>query len=211
MKKNLSVIAIFAAAAASHASLLTVDGLVKNEYTSVNITYKGQNMDVYAGPMNASLDGGASFEAWCVDLDHIDTLPTSYDVTATSTAELEQGGRIAQILHAASKYVDSPTTGAAVQIAIWDVVANSDGQTNFKVNHLDSAIQTDVNLLLNANLTGYASTGTYLEATSHGAHGNANQNLVTISSNVAPVPEPTTMGVFAVGMIGSFLRKRRRA
>lgn len=207
--RNLKAIAILAgvvaASAASASDSLTVHSLTSGKYASVAINYFGNALNVYSGPQLASLNGGSTFDAYCVDLDHWNTLPSTYPVDVLSTNLLTNGQRIAYLYNTYATAVATSTQGAALQLAIWDVlVDNGDG---LSVGNLKSSVgggilsQANTYLASSVGQTGEAS---YLRATGHGSNCDRYQDLV---GPATPVPGPAA----ALPFLTSVLAVRRRA
>ena len=181
---------------------LTVHSLTAGKYAAVDVNYFGSNHLLYAGPQSASLDGGERFDAYCVDLTHWNSLPTVYPVNVLSTDLLTNGQRIAYLYETYAGTVTNATQGAALQLAIWDVLTDDgDGFTagNFK-SSTGGAILTQANtyLLDSVYMTGEVS---WLKAATHG-NGGQYQDLVGPA-----VPGPAAALPFAAWAIA--LRKRR--
>lgn len=203
--KCLPIIAAALAAGSVTASeTLTVQSLTAGKFSTVNLNYNGNSLNVYAGPQLVKLGSGPLFDAYCVDLDHWNTLPSSYPVDVLSTNLLTNGQRIAYLYNTYAQSVTNATMGAALQLAIWDVLVdggNGLGAGNLKSN-VSGGILSQANWYL-ASSAGQSSEASWLKATHHGAGGNQYQNLVGPA-----VPGPAAALPFLTSLVA--LRRRRR-
>jgi hypothetical protein len=186
------------------ADLFEAEAII-NKREAVTIGYKGSWFNVYSGPVSARINGGTSFDAYCVDLDHWGSLPARYEVTQSPINTLAYGSRAAYLYNTYAGLVNSKTKGAALQLAIWDVIAdNGDGLTNgqFMAKNLSSDVKNLANTLI-ADSAGKSGLATLFEAVDHGPNGKYNQNFM------GPVPEPATMAVLGIGA-AALLRRRRK-
>ena len=173
------IVAALAAGSASASETLTVQSLTAGKYSIINLSYYGNSFNVYSGPQLVQLDSGPLFDAYCVDLDHWNALPSSYPVDVLSTDLLTNGQRIAYLYNTYAATVTNSTMGAALQLAIWDVlIDNGDGlgSGNLK-STISGGILSQANsyIATSAGQVGYAS---WLKATGHGTHGDRYQDLV---------------------------------
>lgn len=203
--------ALLAGASSAHATLLDVDGLMNGEYGVVNVDYNGTSQNVYAGPFATHLDGGATFDSYCVDLSHDIGLPTNYQVAVTTTAYLTNGAWAARAYNKYHTLVDDSDSGVALQVALWTIVADN-GQFNsgpLSVGGLDQNAYNQVQAILADPLTGISSKAGYYVATDHGPNGNINQNLIGSVTNASAVPEPCSLAALGLGALGLIRRKRK--
>ncbi len=172
----------------------------------VHITYKGSSYNVLSGPMSAKYNGGPAFEAYCVDLDHWNTgNPSIYTVSPSPITNLTYGGRAAYLYNKYAASVDTKAKGAALQLAIWDVVTdNGDGLGNgqFKSSGLTTEVKNLANSYL-ADSAGKSGMAVLFSAVDHGVRCDKNQNFM------GPVPEPASLAAFGIG-IASLLRRRKK-
>ncbi|HMS54495.1 MAG TPA: PEP-CTERM sorting domain-containing protein [Fimbriimonadaceae bacterium] len=193
-------------AAVSRAALFTFHGLVSGKSQAVSINYAGNSMNVGAGLANVSLDGGPQFLGVCVDLDHWNGNGSSYQV---NVRPIEDRGpfatRAAWLFNDQASSVNSNMKGAALQLAVWDIVYdNGDGLDagSFK-SSASGSLLTQTNSYLAASFGNTSSNANWFQAVSHGNANNRNQNYM------GTVPEPSSIAVIAVGAF-ALLRRRRR-
>lgn len=192
-------------AAASQAALFTFHGLISGKGQSVSINYAGNTMNVGAGLANVSLDGGPQFWGVCVDLDHWNGNGASYQV---NVRPIEDRGafatKAAWVFNNYASAVDSNVKGAALQLAVWDIVYdNGDGLDAgaFK-SSASGSLLSQTNSLLAASHGNTSSNANWFQAVSHGNQNNRNQNYM------GTVPEPSSVVLVALGVLG-LLRRRK--
>jgi len=205
-------LALMAVGTTANASLLTVESLTPGKYGIVNIEFNNQSLNVYAGALQTRLDGGAAFDAYCVDLTHFDYLPANYEVSVDTTQSLTNGDRIGKLYNTYASQVHSGDSGAALQLAIWDVLVDGgDGLNtgNFKASGYSNDAFTQFSAMLADPLSGANPTASYYQAANH--DNNLNQNLIGPYQGSAPVPEPASMAVLGLGALGVLRRRKNRA
>lgn len=184
-----------------------------------HISYNGHNLNVWAGKMAGYVggtmgnplppnDGHFFGYVYCVDLDHMITLPTEYQVTESTTATINNGARVAWLFKNYSPVASSSGMAAALQLAIWEVlVDNGDGLNsgNFRYSGgLSSFAGNQAQNMLAASLNKSESSARVLRAT--GAYG---QTMIA-----PPVPEPTPVVLLGLGLgfsIAGLVLRRRSA
>ncbi len=208
MRILFSLLSVGAILSTASATTLYVDGLQSGKYDDVHIKYNGNDKHVNAGTFAARLDASAAFDAYCVDLDHTVSPPSSYAVNLLTQNSLSNGALVGRLYNMFSSSVDSSSKGAGLQMAIWDaIVDGGDGFAagNFIDNGTSGSILTKAsNYLTAATLSPLSPSSIYYyEALDH--PGGRNQNLV------GPVPEPGTMIALGMGLVGAFKRRAKRS
>jgi hypothetical protein len=198
MKIHLSLSLVAFLATGASATTLTLQGLALGSNAQMNVSGSGLfNGTVFAGPENASLDGGPSIRVFCADLAHLSNSNVT-SVTLVDTSTAGTNWQLAAKLY--NKY--SPTVGnntfdnAALQVAIWRAIFPSatitDGDT--------SGVSAAANILLASDLTGISDQATYYDM------GGANQSML---GGYQPVPEPASMAALGLGALGLLKRGKR--
>ncbi|RYG37181.1 PEP-CTERM sorting domain-containing protein [bacterium] len=211
--RSLAFLGLVSVSAAALAGDLSVAGMTPGKNHVINIAYFSSSIAVYAGPQSASYDGDA-FEGYCVDLDHAQYPPVTFDVTPTAADGFTTyGARVAQLVNQYGLGVSTADQGAALQLAIWDVLVDGgDGLAvgNFKASGLNTGTTAFFSSYLGDPLTGASSLATIYNPTSHGAGGNVYQALIGPGGDhiANAVPEPASM--IALGLGGMALIRRRR-
>jgi hypothetical protein len=183
---------------------------------SVNFSITGPSPtsgSASAGGFATTLNGGPSFETYCVDLyQHINfsdpaypeyTAPGTTHVFANSNAYTDLGR-----LYATAGVVNNSVTEAAFQIAVWEIAYETSGSYSLSGG--------------NATFSGgsAASSGALTLASSwlSSLTGGAHPSIAVIESSehqdviYAPVPEPETYALFLGGLAAvGFVARRRRA
>ena len=196
---------VFAGIASAEQGLFEIWGQ-PDKRQAVDIKYNGNNLSVFSGPVLARFKSGTTFDAYCVDLDHWGNLPGAYQVNTSPIHHIQYGERAAYLYNSFSGGVDSKVKGAALQMAIWDVVTdNGDGFDGgkFQGRNMSSEIKNLANSYLSQS-AGQGGLATLFAAVDHGYHGDKNQDFM------GPVPEPATMAVLGIGF-AALMRRRNRS
>lgn len=215
--QSLAVAALALGAAAAHADNLSFSGYA-NGYETVNIALSAPNAPVNlfagAGGFTASLNGGASFTSYCVDLyQYIGFGGAGFDDYSgvDGSAHLFQNTNAAADiakLFGENNVVDNSVAQAAFQIAVWEIAYETSGSYNLGAGAATfsggTAASSGALALATTWLNGLGSVNggpalTVLESAGH-------QDQV-----IAAVPEPSTYALMVAGLIGIGFTARRRA
>jgi hypothetical protein len=211
---NLSIAALaLAAITQAHADSLSFSGFAHGS-ESVNFSLTAPNSVVSgggsAGGLLASLNGGLSFETYCVDLyQHIGFGETYTDYTAPNTTHtFANGNAYADLgrLYATAGAITDSVHEAAFQIAVWEIAYETTGAYSLAAG---SATFSGGSAATSGALT--LASG-WLSALTNGAHpsiavleGRDHQDMI-----YAPVPEPESYALLAAGLAAvGFVAKRR--
>lgn len=208
-----------AGAGAAHAATIQVYDMNWSKAMSLYIMADGVEENAWAGAIRIRLDNTYNREAFCVDLFTNIYLNQTYNTTLWHADFIINGPRAAWLMNEVYPTISSPAQGAALQIAIWDIIHDSgDGLAAGRV-------QAATKNATPVNVTSLVQT--YL-AMSLGQSGDAwvYQNVVLNSNTPAqmlmspmtndggptPNPEPGTVVMMAGGLalVAVGLKRRRR-
>lgn len=199
----------------AHADSVLFTGFAHGSET-VNFSLTAPNIAVSgggsAGGIATSLNGGSSFETYCVDLyQHIAFGTTYTDYSAPNTTHTFQNtlayADLGRLYATAGAILDS-VHEAAFQIAVWEIAYETTGAYNLANG---SATFSGGSAASSGALT--LASG-WLSTLTNGAH----PSIAVLESRehqdmiYAPVPEPESWALLAGGLAAiSFVAKRRKA
>lgn len=202
---SVLVFATIAGGGSADAAMFNLGGMMSGKFQNVQITYGSRTLQVSAGAVKGRLNGGPTMDSYCVDLDHWGRAGDTYAVNIKPmNIQGPNGGRAAWLFNTYAAGVNSTAKGAALQLAIWDVIAdNGDG---FNAGSLKSSISGTVRTLAQSYILasqGHVGSANWLEATGHGRNNDKNQNFMA-------VPEPTSVAAIAIGVLSIFRARRKK-
>lgn len=155
---------------------------------------------------NSVPTGNFGFEAFCVEPDATISVGQTLTYTVAPNSSLPRADDIARLVGAYLGSSKSNADAAAIQWAIWEVVAETSSSTslsngNVKIGNADSTIRDLGNTYL-------ANMGSYDKAEFYYLRNDNHQDVIGFDPNQV-VPEPATAGLVALSSILLLRRKRK--
>lgn len=195
---------------------------------SVTINYMGSNNSTSAGVFeDATFNGGAIPDFWCIDLTHTVPYPPwslpGYTEAPFQSAPLTFTGTEVSNLETlffnnySGSLFTSPDNAAAFQLAIWDVLFDTDGNLSTYGGGVSSAfgvvsgsiagsVVSEAQGWITTAETGTQHPYTLTQLTSS----NGNQSFIYPGAPSVTVPEPTELALLGAGLVAMMFVTRRR-
>lgn len=188
------------------ADLLTYNGVALNETVTTHCRgLLADNMTVNAGQEKMQFRG-IDYLGYCVD---VNQYAGSADMTPVSALDVHNGQALAYLFSTYAPLVTTNAQAAALGVAIWEVVTETghtfDATSGYFYITGNSSIASAANTLLASIPTGNYGLPygpTVLQSSTA-------QDFVIDMGFSAPIPEPATMTLLAIGSAGMLIRRRR--
>ena len=181
----------------------------------VEISADGAVRNANAGVGILQVDGSSLVDVLCVNLFQGISLNQTYAAASISPTSYDSnGGAAAWLMQSFLPVVDTAVEGAALQLAIWDVI--HDGGDGFASGRIRSTGNTNASVLAMASqwiadAQGHSSNAAFVFTAAPGQR--AFQQQLYLAAGGQPtgdVPEPGTMAMLAIGTVGVLLGAWRR-
>ncbi len=195
-------------------------GLDWSRAMSIEIEAGGHVRNASAGVGIMRVNGSSLVDVLCVNLFQSITLYESYSAASVAPLSYDaDAGAAAWLMQTFLPIVDSAIEGAALQLAVWDVI--HDGGDGLDAGRIQSSAHTNASVLSLASLWVSASQGMTGDAAlvftaAPNACSFQQQMYLAVDrpSTGGDVPEPGTMAMLLIGCVGVFAgtwRKNRHA
>jgi PEP-CTERM motif len=215
MKKLILTAILGLTSSSLFATTIRHQGLDWNRAMGIEIEANGQVRNVNAGVGSVRVNGSALLDVFCVNLFQGITLYQSYSAASVAPAAYDSdGGAAAWLMQTLLPGLHSAVEGAALQLAIWDVI--HDGGDGFDAGLIQSSLHTNADVLSLAsgwvsNSRGMNGTAAFVFTAAPNARPFQQQMYLAIDCNPpSDVPEPGTTAMLAIGCLGVFVGSWRR-
>ena len=195
----------------TQAAQITLTGLGFGR-TDVAMEVNGNAGSHYAIQIYLTKNNAINYTAYCVDLFTSIGFSTYNTTTGLPSTLTPNGQRAAWVFDTYRSTVDTNQEGAAMQVALWDIIHDGgDGLSAgaIRLAPSESALQLIAGAMITASLGHTSNNATILYNFSMG-DGSKAQTLITTADALTPNPEPQTMAMMALGAALVWVGRRKR-
>jgi hypothetical protein len=210
---NTNRIAILATLAATllanvaTASTLNLIAPNTSRGTYLTMNYNGSDVSGFAGAIATSIDGSAIlYDMFCVDITTHSFLNNPYEAVGLPPATaINNGGRAAWLFDTFNSAAQTVTTGAALQLALWDVIEDNGDGFATGLFRSTASIPNDILVQAAAYITASAGHTSTNATVWQSVLGKGDRQEM-----MGQVPEPSTIGLLASGLALIGWKARRK-
>ncbi len=222
--KRPAALVLFALALANfeastlQAATLNITSVDWQRFAAVDLRVDGQDRQSYAGVIQATYDGGPSFDLFCIDLFTSISYGVwdSYTISPRSAFHEERAAWLYANVYTPAT-INTPELGAALQIAFWDIV--HDGGDGVDQGRIQRSASTSITLVNSWQQFLAASLGQTSQNASIYINSRGNtpaQSLIGLRQGgntpaAENVPEPGTFALLGGALVFGAWRARRAA
>lgn len=155
---------------------------------------------IYAGELTFNVSGGGTFNGFCIDLSTTLRSSGTYTPMETDGLDTDALGALFELYYSDSGMGQVNT--AAFQLAVWSIIYGSDS-VSLLTSTFGSSVATQAETYLRG-VNSFAGTSSYAFLVFDEA---GNQNMLTWTR----VPEPGTLALLGLGLLGAGAIRRRRS
>ena len=219
MKKLILTAILSLSSTSLFATNILHNGLDWTRGMSIEIKADNNVRNANAGVGLVTLDNATPLDVFCVNLFQGITLYQNYAATSVSPTVYDaDGGAAAWLMQTFLPTVDTAIEGAALQLAIWDVIHDSgDGFASGRIRSTGNTNAAVLSLAGQWVAASHGQSSANAQVFTAGPNQRAFQQQLyltgcALSGNCggSEVPEPGTLSMLALGGLGIFFGARRK-
>ena len=216
MKKLLLTAILSLTSSSLFATTIKHTGLDWTRAMGIEISADGAVRNASAGVGILQVNGTSLVDILCVNLFQGISVNQTYAAASVSPTSYDSdGGAAAWLMQSFLPIVDTAIEGAALQLAIWDVI--HDGGDGFASGRIRSTGNTNASVLAMASqwimdAQGHSSNAAFVFTAAPGQRAFQQQLYLAVCDQppTGDVPEPGTLAMLAIGTVGVLVGTWRR-